>query len=217
MGLALLELSAATGREDFRDGARRAFAYEDRRFDTARGNWPDLRVFDGEEEGAAEGNGRPPRFGTAWCHGAPGIALARLRALEIDPGGAAAYRPAAIAGLATTARAVEQALETSGVDATPCHGLTGLAEVLWIGGRVLGEPRYSALAVEATRQLLARHGTRGDWPSGAPSRGPNPSLMIGEAGVGYWLLRLHDSEYREQGEQGEDGERVPSVLLPGLW
>lgn len=210
MGLALLELSAATGRADFRDGARRAFAYEDLRFDETRGNWPDLRIFDGEEDDAdaagVDGKGRPPRFATTWCHGAPGIALARLRALQIDPGGAAVYRPAAVAGLATTARAVEQDLENPRFDASLCHGLTGLAEVLWTGGRILGEPRYRALAVEATRAILARHGARGDWPSGAPSRGPSPSLMLGEAGVGYWLLRLH---------AGEQGDRVPSVLLPG--
>lgn len=231
MGMALLELFAATGREEFRLGARRAFAYEDRLFDRERGNWPDLREApaaaaggEGTAPGAGAGSertapgsgagsertapgvggaGRPARYGLAWCHGAPGIALARLRALEIDPDGAAAYRPAATAGLATTARAAEQALATPGADASLCHGLTGLAEVLWTGGRILGKPRHQALAVKATRELLARHGARGDWPSGAPSRGPNPSLMLGDAGVGYWLLRLHE------------GARVPSVLLPG--
>ena len=37
--------------------------------------------------------------------------------------------------------------------------------------------------------------------SGVPSGGNNPSLMVGSAGVGHFLLRLHDAR------------RVPSVLI----
>ncbi len=40
--------------------------------------------------------------------------------------------------------------------------------------------------------LIDRFGSSGDWPSGLPSGGPNQSLMLGLAGIGYWLLRLHD-------------------------
>ena len=45
LGLALFELYAATGRRDYLDGGRGAFAYEDGLFDAAAGNWPDLRPF----------------------------------------------------------------------------------------------------------------------------------------------------------------------------
>ena len=87
LGLALLALFAATGREDFRDGARRAFAYEDGLFDERRGNWPDLRRREADDS---------PRFAVAWCHGArgdrPGAAAgatARSRGRRALPAGGA--------------------------------------------------------------------------------------------------------------------------------
>ena len=39
-------------------------------------------------------------------------------------------------------------------------------------------------------ELVRRYDACGDWPSGVNAGGPNPSLMIGEAGIGYHLLRL---------------------------
>ena len=194
LGLALVALFTATGREDFRDGARRAFAYEDGLFDERRGNWPDLRRHEADDR---------PRFAVAWCHGAPGIVLARLRALELDPEGAALYLPAARAGIATTVAALESLAADPESDASLCHGVTGLAEVVFLAGEILNEDDLRRRARDATLALLAQHGERGDWPSGAPSRGPNPSLFLGEAGIGHWLLRLHDPA------------AVPSVLLPG--
>src|SRR5262249_7884271 len=74
LALALLELHSITGRLDFRDAARRAFDYEETLFDPHRGNWADLRRPSGTS-----------RFELAWCNGAPGIALARLRAAVLDP------------------------------------------------------------------------------------------------------------------------------------
>ena len=68
IGLALLELYAATGRVDFRDAARRSFEYEDTLFDPRESNWADLRRPSGRA-----------CFDRFWCNGAPGIALAQLR------------------------------------------------------------------------------------------------------------------------------------------
>jgi lantibiotic modifying enzyme len=129
MAWALLELAHRTGREDLRRAGRAAFAYEDSLFDSERGNWPDLRA-DGK-------TGDAPRFPVAWCHGAPGIALARLRAVAADPDHA-------------------------------------------------GEPAWRDGARAALGQLVER---RGPWPSGTPSGGPNPSLMLGTSGLGTCLLR----------------------------
>ncbi len=197
IGLALLELWSATERPTFHEAAMGAFAYEDSLFDRERCNWPDLRAT--VTERAAE----LPVFSNAWCHGAPGIVLSRFRAMVLDPDRAAGYEPAARAGLATTLEALTDRLEEPGADASLCHGLCGLIEVALIAGTVLGDDEPVTLARRAMRQLLARHGSAGDWPSGVASRGPNPSLMLGTAGIGYTMLRLHDP----------DG--VPSVLLPG--
>ncbi len=63
---ALSSLAAATGRDDFADAAAECIAFEDSSYDASRHNWPDLRVSD------------RPAWPCQWCHGAPGIGLARL-------------------------------------------------------------------------------------------------------------------------------------------
>lgn len=49
-----------------------------------------------------------------------------------------------------------------------------------------------AKAVDAMLELAGRYGESWEWPSGVNAGGPNPSLMIGTAGIGYHLLRLCD-------------------------
>ena len=77
VGWALLELSEATGEARFRSAADEAFRYERTHYSPEHENWPDFRDF------LRPPGGNGPVFGTAWCHGAPGIALSRLRAWEI--------------------------------------------------------------------------------------------------------------------------------------
>ena len=190
IGLALFELHAATGRLEFLETGRGAFAYEDSLFDTKEANWPDLRF------SAAQN-----RFACTWCHGAPGIALTRLRAATLDPDRAVHYLETARIALATTIDAIEKDLAASRTDASLCHGLAGLGEVCLIASGSLYDPRYRDVADRVANALIDRHATSGDWPSGAPSGGPNPSFMLGLAGIGYWFLRLHDAE------------KVPSPLL----
>ena len=194
IGLALMELYDATGEELFFDAAAGAFAYEDELFDRQHGNWPDLRETDEPSS--------TPRFAIAWCHGCPGITLARLRVSEIDSEHSSTHLKAARSGAATTMRALARRLKKPQADTTLCHGLSGLIEVVATTGREWQDDRYLATAEDAMQRLIARHGV-GTWPSGVASRGPNPSLMLGTAGIGYTMLRLHDPA------------GVPSVLLPG--
>jgi len=187
IGLALFELHAATGRIEFLETARGAFAYEDSLFDAQRNNWPDLRT----PEPSDRSNARP-HFAVAWCHGAPGIALSRLRAAALDPARSQDYLASARCAIATTLVAIDENFQYPRSDATLCHGLSGLGEVILIASQLLDEPSYHSRAVALAEALIDRHASSGDWPSGVPSGGPNPSLMLGLAGIGYWLLRLHD-------------------------
>jgi lantibiotic modifying enzyme len=184
LGLALFELYAATGRRDFRDGGRAAFAYEDGLFDAAAGNWPDLRPLGPEET-------QINRFPVAWCHGAAGIALARMRAAALDPEAAETYQSAARIALATTRAELDNALTRERHDATLCHGAGGLSEILWTGGQWLGDAALGEAARAVGRALIDNYAARGSWPSGTATSGPNPSLMVGTAGVGMHFLRLH--------------------------
>ena len=63
---ALGSLAAATGREEFATAAAECIAFENSSYDAERNNWPYLR------------GGEEPMWPCQWCHGAPGIGLARI-------------------------------------------------------------------------------------------------------------------------------------------
>jgi hypothetical protein len=186
IGCALLELFHATGHLKYRKAAEAAFSYENHWYDSKMQNWPDLR----EKRSQQRPNLRAFQFATAWCHGAPGIALSRLRACEvlIDT----KYRAEAVAALATTLRDVNSQLHFANADFCLCHGLAGNAEVLLYGHKVLGAAAEgafkSALAVAdaGIERYLEREK---EWPCGVGG-GENPSLMVGIAGIGHFYLRL---------------------------
>lgn len=184
LGLALFELYAATGRRDYLDGGRGAFAYEDGLFDAGAGNWPDLREF-------GPGTTTTRNFTVAWCHGAPGIALTRMRAAALDSESADAYQATARTALATTRAALDNVLTLQRHDATLCHGAGGLSEIVWTGGQWLGDAALAEAARAAGRALIDKYAASGSWPCGVATAGPNPSLMLGKAGIGMHFLRLH--------------------------
>jgi hypothetical protein len=192
VGLALLELAGRTGEVAFREAARSSFAHEDELFDAEAGNWPDFRD-------------RPfapattPTFMVAWCNGAPGIALSRLRAQALDPQHHDDHLRYATAGLETTLTEVRRRRPLADWDATLCHGVAGLIETLWVGGHLLGRPDLLDAAREAAFGL-GRHSVA-ELRSGVPGGTPNPSLMLGTAGIGYALLRIAAPE------------EVPTALL----
>jgi lantibiotic modifying enzyme len=182
---ALLELAVATGEGRFREAARAAIAYERSHFSAAARNWPDLRP---HEAGAPAGG----VFLTAWCHGAAGIGLARLRSLpHLDD--------------ARIRAEIEVAAETTlahrfGGNHCLCHGDLGNLELLVQAGEALAEPRWRAEVGRRAALVLEGIACRG-WLCGSPGGVESPGLMTGLAGIGYGLLRLAHPA------------RVPSVLV----
>jgi lantibiotic biosynthesis protein len=196
IGWALLELGAATGEARYTDAARQAFAYERGWFDATRGNWPDFRPWL-DPPGAAN---PPLRYAVAWCHGAPGIGLSRLRAYALL--GEAVWREEAETALRTTLAALPAA-DAGPADFSLCHGQAGYGDALLLAAEILGEPTYAAAAVALGRRGAERSAApRLPWPCGVPGGGEAPNLMLGAAGIGHFYLRLHDPA------------GVPSVLLP---
>jgi lantibiotic modifying enzyme len=192
LGLSLLELHQDNGRGDVLDAARGAFTYEDTHFDALEGNWVDLRTA-GATGSAAHPSDAPRRFSMAWCHGAPGIALARARASRIDPDPAqrAAHERVARTAVVTTVKGMNRALADRRADATLCHGLCGLCEISLTVAGWLNDCGIAETSASIARALLDRHSNPGDWPTGVSSGGPNPSLMLGTAGVGFHFLRQY--------------------------
>ena len=178
MAWALLELGSVAGEERFRKTALELIEWERSLFNTEKQNWPDLR-------------NHQSSFRLAWCHGAPGIGLARLRSLpHLDD--------------AEIRAEINTALETTvaggfGRNHSLCHGDLGNLELLVYAGQSLGDPRWER---EANRRasIIVDDIQRRGWLCGVPLEVETPGLMTGLAGMGYELLRLADSK------------RVPSVL-----
>jgi lantibiotic modifying enzyme len=191
IALALLELSVRTGDTRFLEGALGGFAYERLFYSAEQQNWPDFRSF-------ASPNPQQPGYSLAWCHGAPGIGLSRLRAFALTRD--ETYRTEAESALAGTYRPLTVPSADDGYSL--CHGLGGNAELFLAAAEVLGEERYRAVAEGiGDRGIQSVHLPRNPWPCGVVSGGETPNLMLGTAGIGYFYLRLYDPS------------TVPSVLL----
>ena len=194
VGWALLELHRATGEDDFLHAAHRAFGYERRWFNSRQDNWPDLRSIASPQADAE------PNCTIAWCHGAPGIGLSRLRAWQLT-GDTTALQEAQ-AALRSTSSFLRQMATGGPIDFSLCHGLGGDADLLIEASRILGDLGYLALAQEIGRAGIERY-AQVAWPCGIPGGGEAPNLMLGLAGIGHFFLRLHDSA------------ATPSVLIVG--
>jgi class II lanthipeptide synthase len=182
IGTALLELHGASGEPEFRTAAEAAFGYERSLFDPQRRNWPDLR------EHALRGwSGGALPCTTLWCHGAPGIALSRLRAREL--GDRDGCEEEARLALETTAAWVGPQVESGNYSL--CHGIAGNSEILTEGSALL--PEGPSLARRVADEGVERY-LEADlpWPLGVYD-GQSDSLMVGRAGTAYFYLRLHDS------------------------
>ena len=208
MAHALLELYHATGNEAYRYAAEQAFLYEHQFFDAQESNWPDFRhipVSDYLVAGRMDDlrddlkAGRVPpytlQYGEAWCHGAPGIGLTRLRAYELL--GHPRYKAEAEAAI----KATVASLEVPGSSFSLCHGLAGNSETLLYGADLLGDTRLRDRAEACARWGWHTFEEPGvPWICGTMNGVSDPSLLLGEAGIGHFYLRLYAPE-------------TPSVLL----
>jgi type 2 lantibiotic biosynthesis protein LanM len=176
---ALAALHQRSGEAAYRDAAQEAVRFERALFSASARNWPDRRP------------GAPP-FANSWCHGAPGIGLARL--------GAAAV-------LGDVEPEVEVAIEK--VRSTPldgidhlCCGNVGRLELLIAASARLDRPELLDEARRSASQLISRADRSGyQLQPGLPRELSTPGLYQGLSGIGYQLLRLASPD------------AVPSVLL----
>ncbi|NVB36679.1 type 2 lantipeptide synthetase LanM [Pseudenhygromyxa sp. WMMC2535] len=169
---ALHRLAAETGEARFAAAAREALAFERTLYHPAQGNWEDVRP-----DVPAGG----PSFMHAWCNGAPGIGMVRLRIPADEP-----HRGEELmAALQTTARHGFGSLDHF------CCGNVGRAEFLLDAGRSLGEAALVERAREIAGAMCERAEARGAW---ALARRPHRSsehagLFRGLSGIGWHFLR----------------------------
>jgi type 2 lantibiotic biosynthesis protein LanM len=180
---ALLELADVTGEQRFTKTALAGLAYERSLFLPDEGTWLDLRR---ATESAADNYQL-----CAWCHGAPGVGLARLRSLRhLDND---AIRTEIDIALNTTLA------KGFGQNHSLCHGDLGNLDLLLQASRTLDAPHWKAHVSRLSATILesmAKHG----WLCGVPGGLETPGLMTGLAGIGYGVLRLAEPAH------------IPSVL-----
>jgi type 2 lantibiotic biosynthesis protein LanM len=186
---ALLELSSITGEQRFTETALAALEYERSLFIPNVGNWPDLRNFTNTV--LADEDEQSPCM-NAWCHGAPGIGLARLRSLpHVDN--------------AEIRSEIDIALKTTlakgfGNNHSLCHGDLGNLELLLLASLTLDKSQWQP-QVDRLATIILESINKHGWLCGVPGGVETPGLMTGLAGIGYGLLRL----------AGPDS--IPSVLM----
>ena len=179
---AFASLAAATGREDFASASAECIAFEDSNYDAEQNNWPRLYA-----EAA-------PAWPCQWCHGAPGIGLARIamikqRASETGP----SVEPGADILITDTRNAlacVER--RWPGPVDTLCCGTLGSVEFLHEAGGVLGRDDLCALAARRLTAVLENANFTGGYKLSVGKSKFNLGLFRGLAGVGYTLIRRVD-------------------------
>ncbi|MCL5952738.1 MAG: hypothetical protein M1132_13640 [Chloroflexi bacterium] len=215
IGFVFLELGNYFGDATLYWLAEQAFLYEASCYDESIRNWPDFRKGihnpeDYEEHIKAYLQNNLAFFTmhgdmNAWCHGAAGIGLVRLRALELL--GKPVYeREAQLAITKTFTTTVECQSLRRWQTFTLCHGDGGNAELLLEAYRHFGHASHlvgaEAIAVRALNSKEAGQAYSPGY-TGAGTR-EDKSLFMGNAGIGYFYLRMLDPL------------NVPSVLAPRL-
>jgi type 2 lantibiotic biosynthesis protein LanM len=176
---ALASLAAASGREDFADAAAECIAFEDAGYNAERHNWPDLR------------NSNKPLWPCQWCHGAPGIGLARIATARRIGANAALNARFGGDGIAAdidhAVVGVKQAWPNQ-LD-TLCCGALGGIEFLCEAANAVDNGDLRALASQRLAAILDEAAASGDYRWNSGKGRFNLGLFRGLAGVGYSLLR----------------------------
>jgi lantibiotic biosynthesis protein len=118
---------------------------------------------------------------TAWCHGAPGIGLSRLRAYQILK--EEKYLRDFQYAFDATMRAMKDITNSNHLyDYSPCHGLAGLCELLLQSTQVFHIESHNSIAVNTGVKGIEKCLNSGKpWPCGIHG-GETPSLMLGWQG-----------------------------------
>lgn len=212
VGFVFLELGYYFKNSAFYWVAEQAFKYEEFYFDKEKLDWPDFRLgaFTDKEKSAFEDAYRTGNLNfftnsksmNAWCHGAPGIGLSRLRAYELL--NLNCYKQQAETALVKTQENYKK-IKKFNVSPNLCHGSGGNAEILIEAYRIFNDTVYLDRALEVAQKILQNHAQFGFYRSGSLSGEiEDTSLFLGNAGVGYFFLRILDPL------------GTPSILAPAI-
>lgn len=213
IGYVFLELGHYFSNPTFYRIAELAFSYENYHYSPTHGNWPDFRkgIYDEKtlkehKEQYLKGNKEfflSPSDMSAWCHGAPGIGLSRVRAYELL--GKDEYLEDLKNAISKTIQ-LDLDMDTNRVAYVLCHGGGGNSILFLEADRVLNGDQRSIDAATATGdRALSYRSQYKEYVSGYAGLKDDTSLFMGDAGIGYFYLLLADG-----------GLSHPSILKPDI-
>jgi lantibiotic modifying enzyme len=187
IGYSLLELYRITKESIFRNAAENAFSYENHWFNGEINNWPDFR-----SDLRDQTNKSKPTYVIAWCHGAPGIGLSRIRAYDVIKD--TKYLLDSEFALRTSVQFLEKAINSDyDFDFSLCHGLSGICETLMYADKIFKDRTYKSIVEKVGLYGIEKYDRDElSWPCGIKG-GSTPSLMLGLTGIGYFYLQLTNS------------------------
>ncbi len=188
---ALAEVYAIHAENRYLEAIEKAVLYENSFYSTKFRNWKDLRILH-------QKHARKSRvYGTnAWCHGASGIVLSRLRTFQLT---SLEFLKEDI--LKSTETTTQKKFENIDVY-TLCHGFTGDLLQLWSLENFLKKDELTQNLHFGFSKLNTAIQTDA-LPDTKTHFLQNPSFMQGWAGIGYFLLLLQKPD-------------LPNVLMIGL-
>lgn len=176
---ALILLGKYVNNNNYLELGKKLISIENEKFDKDKLNWKDIRT---EDESVDH---------VFWCHGASGIALSRANLLNcLD------YRDTI-----KIQRDLELAIKkltsqgfTHELDHSICHGVFGNIDILLKLYQILDDKILLDQAYEEADKAIKYISTKG-IKCGMKKSFDISTFMIGLAGIGYVLLRLHNPKY----------------------
>lgn len=130
----------------------------------------------------------------SWCHGAPGIALARLYIQKFHPGLPQDQE-------IQSALAATQSHLVGNLDHL-CCGNFGRLAILWDAAHLLKQNDLKEIVLSQTTDLLSQYAKTYMFKLLPDEKMQTPGFMRGLSGIGYFLLRLTKA-----------GKELPEVLI----
>ncbi|HXU94700.1 MAG TPA: lanthionine synthetase LanC family protein [Gallionella sp.] len=189
IGMALLEAYRKFGDEGYLKHAIGAYNFEDALFNPDMGNWVDTRYKHSRKDGKIHGT-----FRGAWCHGAPGIAISHMRAFFLNERNRQFHRDRLDSAILTTQSLLKQKLVAPKKDASLCHGVFGLLDILLSYSSLYGDEQLLEDIHETANAYLSGFSDPAKLPSGLVAGGYSPALMVGLSGVGLSCLRMTNNK-----------------------
>ncbi|ASZ11867.1 type 2 lantipeptide synthetase LanM family protein [Chitinophaga pendula] len=176
IALALSELYGLTGMEKYKHHAIAALEFENSLFMPSIGNWMDKRQVRNQELSHQE-----HYHMIAWCHGAAGIGLSRIKIHRHLP-------------LESITKDIRVAIATTresglGTNQSICHGDMGNLELLLSAALHFDDQVLLTDTYRMVTTLLQQTGRDG-YTCGVALGVENPGFMLGLSGIGYQLLRF---------------------------